>query len=253
MFVHSLGKLAPSHKRTLRDLGRVLGLEIRLSAMNAREDLRLVHFLKLQNIDMVLDVGANTGQFGTELFKAGYRGRLISFEALPGAHQVIESKARQSKYDWCVAQCCALSDTDGMASFNVTLADTSSSLLEPSPDFVQGTKGKVGVVRRIEVPTKRLDSFASLFTESKSPIFLKMDVQGAEAMVLRGATGIIDKIGGILTEMSFLGLYESQTQGAELHQMIRNLGFELWDINPGYRDLRTFRLGQVDAIYFRAQ
>ena len=78
----------------LRGLRRY-GWEIKRYSPN--EEARLVHFLKLNNIETVLDVGANTGQFGTLLRKAGYTGQIISFEPQSAAHAALTRRAPMKK------------------------------------------------------------------------------------------------------------------------------------------------------------
>lgn len=47
-------------------------------------------------IDLVLDVGANTGQYASSLRKAGYRAQIVSFEPL---HRAYSRLARSAECD----------------------------------------------------------------------------------------------------------------------------------------------------------
>jgi SAM-dependent methyltransferase len=53
----------------------------------------LVAFLISRNVDLVLDVGANVGQFGTDLRRYGYKGEILSFEPLPAMFVILTDKA----------------------------------------------------------------------------------------------------------------------------------------------------------------
>ena len=82
-----------------------------------------------EGIDLILDVGANTGQFATRLRQAGYRGRIESFEPVPETVAVLRKAARDDPR-WRVHEL-ALGEEDGTAVINVT-PGTLSSLLAPS-------------------------------------------------------------------------------------------------------------------------
>lgn len=245
-------KLSSKHKTALRDIGRKAGFEIRLSAVNARNDLRLAHFLKSFGIELVLDVGANRGQFAQELFNAGYSGRIVSFEALPDAHAALQEAAARSQRSWTVAPRAALSDRPGTAHFHVTEADTSSSLLEPTRNFAASTP-QARLARTIEVPTARLDDIVADIGLTMRGCFLKMDVQGSEALVMAGAPNVLKAASGLMAEMSLKPLYDGQSSAKTLLEAIYEAGFEVWDIWPGYRNPQTHRLLQADVICFKDQ
>ncbi len=235
-------------KTALRALGRKVGIEVRLSGPNSRDDLRLINFLKQKEIDTVLDVGANDGGFAKMVLAAGFEGRIISFEALPDAYSALRT-ASERHSNWLVAPRLALSDEEGTASFHITQSDTSSSLLQPLDSFVSDTP-QVEVKQIIKVATQKLDDLNEIEFDPTRTL-LKLDVQGGETKVLRGAEKSLQTMAGILCEMSLMPLYEGQTDWVGLDNIISGLGFEVWDIWPGYRSPSTLRLTQVDGLYFR--
>ncbi|MER9263456.1 FkbM family methyltransferase [Mesorhizobium sp. M0410] len=245
-----LSELSGKRKTMLRELGRKVGLEVRLNALNARNDLRLAYFLKVFNIDLVLDIGANRGQFAQELFNTGYSGRVVSFEALPDAHKRLKEAAERQKYSWIVAPRVALSDQPGTAQFHVTEADTSSSLFAPKESFVASTP-QARPVEVIEVPTARLDDIVGEIGLSVENCFLKMDVQGGESLVLAGAPNVLGTAKGLMTELSLRPLYDGQPSAQRLLEAIYEAGFEIWDVWQGYRDPRSHRLNQIDIVCFK--
>jgi FkbM family methyltransferase len=242
-----LRSITPQNKSRLQSLGRKLGLEIRLNAPAARDDLRLAQMLVENEVELVLDIGANRGQFAITLFEAGFTGRIVSFEPVPAAHLVLSENARAFGPRWSVAPAMALSDTEGSASFRLTSAETTSSLLELSEsDSLAGDSS----VEKIEVPTRRLDSLIGDLGLDQQSWFLKIDVQGGEALVLAGAEKALRLTKGLVVELSTHELYTGQPLAFEMLTFFRERGFDLHDIIPGYRDPSTFRLLQFDAVLF---
>lgn len=237
-------------KRKLRDVGRRLGLEVRLSGVNSRDDLRLVRFLEKHEINTVLDVGANNGGFAKSLLGAGFKGRVISFEPLPQAHRELIAAASQYSGCWEVAPRMALDKREGVANFHVTQANTSSSLLAPTDNFASSTP-QARLKEVVEVRTQRLDKVLEAYSFKPENTLLKLDVQGGEERVLQGASGLLASLGGVLSEMSVISLYEGQPNFMTLHELLIRENFELWDIWPGYRDPASNKLLQFDGVYFR--
>ncbi|MGX9117701.1 FkbM family methyltransferase [Mesorhizobium sp. BHbsci] len=225
-------------------------MEIRLNGLNSRDDLRFLHFLRRHGIDTVLDVGANRGQFAQELFKNGFEGRIISFEPLPDEHALLIEAAAAFGDRWSVAPRLALGDKTGRATFYVTQGSASSSLLEPLGGFVKAAP-RVKVDKQIEVETQRLDALWSELDLTGRNVFLKIDVQGSEALVLEGARAILPHVQGILVELSLVDLYAGQSSGIAVQQWMAEQGFGLWDIWIGFRNPQTCRLNQIDALFFR--
>ena len=62
---------------------------------------------------------------------------------------------------------------------------------------------------------------------------------------------ILPKIKGVQIELSLVPLYENQLLFLGMLDYITNLGFELWDISPGFRDKQSGKLLQFDGIFFR--
>lgn len=82
-------------------------------------------------------------------------------------------------------------------------------------------------------------------------ILLKIDTQGYEEQVLKGANEIISKIKGIHLELSIVPLYEGQMLFEEMLNKLKEMGFALYHLSPGFQDSRTGRLLQVNGTFFR--
>ncbi len=236
---------------TARKLLRRAGIDARRANAMTSWELRLPALLRRHGVRTVLDVGANDGGFASELLLGGYEGRIISFEPLPDAWARLRERAARAA-NWQVAPRLALSDGEGEAVFHEAGNSASSSLLSMTATHVDAAPAS-RTVAVMKVRTTTLDA-ALRSLEHQAPSFLKLDVQGAERMVLAGAPETLRReVIGIQVEMSLAGLYEGQPSASDLDALLKSLGFECWDILPGFRDPASLRMLQYDGIYFRAE
>ena len=216
-------------------------------AASAEQQLHLG--LQKFGVDLVFDVGANTGQFSESLRSYGFNGTIVSFEPLACAHaKLIENAARDPK--WHVHPRIALGDTEGTVDINVAGNLFSSSIL-PMLERHRAAAAESAYVGVESAPISRLDAIAEPYLrEAKAP-FLKIDTQGFEQHVLDGAAGILPRLRGVLCELSLVPLYEGQPLWMEMLARLEADGFTLWAIQPGFTDFRDGRTLQFDAIWFR--
>ncbi len=92
-------------KRVLRGFGYDV-IQYRPSSSDAA---KLTALMRHAGVDLVLDVGANEGQFAQELRDGGYRGRIVSFEPLREAHARLQ-RAAAGHAGWTVHERCAIGD-----------------------------------------------------------------------------------------------------------------------------------------------
>lgn len=238
-----------SIKQVVRALLRQVGLDVRRFHPASSDDARLVAMLREHSIDVVLDVGANTGQFGEMLRAVGYAGRIVSFEPLSAARSRLLAAARNDA-KWDVAEQVAIGSEDGEIEIHIAGNSVSSSVLNmlEAHSSAAPESTYVGSER---VPLRRLDVAAERFVTPESRLFLKIDTQGYEDRVLAGAPQLLARAAGIQLEMSLVPLYEGQRQFDELYQMLKGLGFRLWHVTPAFVDPRSGRMLQLDATFFR--
>jgi FkbM family methyltransferase len=212
----------------------------------------LISQLKSQQVDVVLDVGANSGQYATGLRKAGFKGRIVSFEPLSRPFSFLERKASEDPL-WDCRQC-ALGDTDGTISINVAANAGQSSSVLPMLKYLQDALPAQNYIGTEEAPIYRLDSVAPEILRPNDVAFLKMDVQGFEKQVIAGGKSTInDRCVGMQIEMSLVPLYEGDMLIREALDLVYSLGFMLTELVPGSRDIRNGRMLQADGIFFREE
>lgn len=204
--------------------------------------------LEVHAIDTVLDVGANAGQFGRELRRLGFRGRLVSFEPLSVAFAQLERAARGDP-QWQVHRH-ALGEAEGSQQIHVAANSESSSLLPMLPRHEAAAPQATYVgTERIEV--RPLDAVFDSVCAGARRIYLKIDTQGYEQQVLRGAARSLEAIDTVQLEMSLVPLYEGQALFPELQADMNGRGYTLVALENAFGDGRTGQLLQVDAIFHR--
>ena len=235
-------------KHRLRLMLRQLGFDV--SRYNAHIGTPLDRRLKLMRnygVNLVLDVGANTGQYARGLRNAGFRARVVSFEPLSSAFTAL-CGAAASDPSWTVHNI-ALGDRDGEAEINIAGNSQSSSLFEILPAHLNRTP-QARTIGRETVKIRRLDSLLPDLLGVNDRPFLKLDAQGYERNIIAGASDRIHDFVGLQLELSLTPLYEGETLLASMILHMEDLGFTLMSLEPGFCDTRTGQLLQVDCCFF---
>lgn len=204
--------------------------------------------IESERIGVVLDVGANAGQFASKLRDGRYGGRIVSFEPLSEAFSALERRASRDSH-WQVHRL-ALGDRDGTAEINVAGNSWSSSLLPMGAQHLRSAP-QSAYVGTESVPIARLDSIWDDLIDTGSRVWLKMDVQGFEAMVLEGALGCLHRIQVIQAELPLTPLYEGEAGWRTLVDWLEERSFALAGLEPGFSDPSSGRLLQFDGIFVR--
>lgn len=233
--------LSQSIKRWVRQRFRDMGLELSWYPVP-----RLFSSIRP---DVVLDIGANVGQFADEIRRAGFRGRIVSFEPLSSAHRQLLERCRRDR-GWCVAPRMAIGSTDEETTIHVAGNSFSSSLLPMEALHEQVAPGSRYIAKE-RVTVRRLDSVFDSFVKDGESVLLKMDVQGFERQVLEGARESMPRIGAIQLEAALAPLYEGEATLLELVRLVVDRGYELWSITPGLIDHRSGRLLQADCVFVK--
>ena len=187
----------------------------------------LFEFLASRNVDLVLDVGANTGQFAQRLRHFGYRGEIVSFEPLTTAYNVLK-RASDRDPRW-VARNVALGAASEERILNVSEYTAFSSLLK-NTDYAEKFDSGARVVRTESVRVEPLDGLGLDLAGRRS--FLKIDTQGFEREVLEGARSVIGQLQGVLMELPIRPLYEGVWSVSQAIDYMLALGFVIAQIAP---------------------
>ena len=207
-----------------------------------------MRLLREHRIDLVFDVGANIGQYGWELREHGYAGKIVSFEPLSGPYRELAGLSAQ-RPPWTAVNI-GLGDRSGTATIHVAGNSECSSLLPMSARHAEADAS----VRYVAEESIRISTLQEVWNDHSGPgdrTYLKIDAQGFERHIIRGAGPVLQRALGIQLELSFTPLYEGETPFREMVDEMKSLGFLLRTVEPMYVDPKTGELLQLDAIFFQ--
>lgn len=229
-----------------------LGIDIHRHRPEASLAGGVCRMLEARGVDLVFDVGANVGQYASELRRSGYAGRIVSFEPVAASWAAL-SQAAAKDPRWMVPPRVAIGDRDGSVRIHVSENSISSSVLPMLDRHRDAAPASVYVADEM-VDLARLDRLAGPFLGESRATFLKIDTQGYEQQVLAGAAELLRRpsTAGVQLEMSLVPLYEGQALFEPLVQALKAQGFELWGIWPGFIEPASGRMLQVDVVMMRS-
>jgi FkbM family methyltransferase len=165
-----------------------------------------IEMCSLKRGDVVFDVGANVGDF-TEFVLAYQPWAIVhAFEPLPSAFAVLQR--RFGEYPGIYCNQAALGSSQCVLPLNVSSYDQASSFLPNGKILESRVYGiDFSMTNTIDVPVDTLANYA-IKGEIKRIRLLKLDVQGFEIEVLKGAEAILSYIEYIYAEAHFQELYK---------------------------------------------
>ncbi len=199
-----------------------------------------------QEFATVVDVGAARGQFALFALARFPGARLICFEPLPDAFATATRLLAHRRVE---LHAVGLGAVAGQATLHVSAQDDSSSLLPIGWRQVQafpGTQERQAIVVNVDV----LENY--LPADLARPCLLKIDVQGSELDVLRGAGDALSVVDEVLVEASFAELYTGQARADEVIGYLAGRGLRLADIHGMVRDVDGVAL-QADLLFRRGE
>lgn len=172
----------------------------------------------------VIDAGANRGAFTDAFLRLHRPERMILVEALPALAENLRARYASDPRISIVAA--ALSDNTGEAPFEINRSEASSSLLPIDPRNSKWFARDLRVARTVRVSTLALPR---LMTQEglENVDLLKLDLQGAERLVLTGGTEMLGRVRVIYTEVFFEQLYAGAWLFWEMNEFLSHRGFKL--------------------------
>ena len=203
-------------------------------------------FVAHHDIRTVIDVGANCGQFARLIHRICPAAKVFSFEPLPACRAELDA---------------TLATIPGSKSFPIALGETTGSVemrqsaFSPCSSLLNGTTHlgddypDAAVITPVDVRVERLDNV--IRKETIDPgILVKLDVQGYEIPVIRGALETLARAALVVVEVCFFRkLYEGQPLFDDIYQTLRGLGFNYMGSPEQYPQKSDGRIVEADAVF----
>jgi FkbM family methyltransferase len=202
-------------RRRLAKLQNSTARKLKLGHIDSME---LLELCKPLNISTVFDIGANVGTWSLLANAIFPRSQIHAFEPLDVCQRELSENLRDNPH-FHVHQV-ALASKNGLATMHVGGVSDTSSLL-PSVE----TDGKEPF-RRYEQEVRSLDSYALEHALPPAHL-LKLDVQGYELDILKGAAEVLSKTKAVICEVSFVEIYRRQCLFAELVEFMNQKNFSV--------------------------
>jgi len=237
-------------KDSVLKVSRSLGYDIvPLREMKERDfALHLRELLSRLEIDCVLDVGANAGQYHDFLRdRVLYDGTIVSFEPVSRHVEALRERCR-SDGKWHI-EGYALGSSDCDMNINVMVSDQFSSFLEPDNGRVTDYADLNVAAHTETVPVRKLDVVLPALKEriGFDRPYLKIDTQGFDIEVLRGAVETLSCVRALQTEASVRGIYKGMPGYTDIIRYLDERGFDITGLYPVSRD-SALRLVEFDCV-----
>ena len=212
-------------------IARLFGYEMIKRKKQPTLNTHLINLINRHAIELVLDVGANFGQFGTMLRNEGYKGEIHSFEPVSKTFESLSAKC-SGDHRWFVHQV-AMGDVCGEKTIHVTESSNLSSFLEPN-DFGKEEFKRIKVVSEEVVEVSTIENFLTTQMPDfdKRRILLKMDTQGYDLNVFKGSLKVLGSIVCVLSEISLTPIYSNMPHYVDSLKKYEEYGFVVTGFFP---------------------
>ena len=200
-------------------------------------------------VEVVIDVGANVGQYGSEIRTHGYKDRILSFEPLSHAYDQLQTLASADP-KWTVFRA-ALGRDLGETWIHVAANSYSSSMLPILPRHLDAAPDSSYASKEL-VPVTTLDSLLKTGDIPRQSVtWLKIDVQGWELEVLQGGLGLLRHAVAVECELSLVELYRGEPLAHEVIEFLAGYNFRLSMVTEAFFDPATGQSLQLNGVFLR--
>lgn len=196
-----------------------------------------------KNVDVIVDVGANIGQFAFMAHSALPNLPIYSFEPDPGCFADLQRTfLEQHIQGRCFPM--AVSSNAGSVNLNVYPSSVNNSVLRRQGEVAV----EVHQVLCTSLDALLIDEFSSYHSA-----FLKVDVQGAELSVLTGANEFLKRCRYVMLETSLVASYEGGADIAQILTFMHSADFACWEVVDVLRKKKPDELGiiEMDLLFVR--
>lgn len=197
-----------------------------------------------KNLNTIIDIGANKGQFSLVARHLFHETKIIGFEPLLKPAEKYRNLFKNDKNVFFHQT--AIGNQSGNTQMHISKREDSSSILpigDNQSNIFPGTEES----HILDINIGRLKEYVNI-NDLVSPVFVKIDVQGFELNVLKGCLDLIDNFDYIYVETSFVELYEKQPLAYEIISFLKEYSFDLKGIYNSIYDKEGLAV-QADLLF----
>jgi FkbM family methyltransferase len=198
-----------------------------------------------KNVTVVMDVGANVGQFSRDLRRNHFKGTIFSFEPVHSTFQVLSKNFRNDS-GWVGLQL-GVGSSEGKLDIQISAnSGLSTSFMDMESNHLENFPNSVFIgLETVEVTT--LSKQISQLGIDPNSLAVKIDVQGFELEVLKGLISELKDVKCLLIEASLIPLYVGEPTFKELIDFLNLHNHEVKDMFRGVES-NSGDLLQLDLI-----
>lgn len=230
----------------IKKIANSLGYDLIKTKKHPSLNAHIINLIRFYKIDTVIDVGANNGQFGLSLRKNGYLGDIYSFEPVSTTFNRLKTTSEHDN-NWHIYNT-ALGDKISSTVINVSESSDLSSILVANK-YGQGMFPAIKISHQETIEIDTFDMFyAKYFSKNSRRILFKMDTQGYDLKVFRGAQGSFKNIFCLLSEVSLTPLYSDMPHYLETLREYEENGFHISGMYPVSRNKLDLSIIEFDCV-----
>lgn len=203
--------------------------------------------LKIYKINLVLDIGANQGQFAEKLIQYGYNKKIVSFEPIKYIHNKLLNKSKNYN-NWQIYKKCAFGKSKGFKFLNISENTVSSSFMDINKAHIK-VEPRARYTRKEKINLITLNDYFKKKQFKNKNIFIKIDTQGYEKNIILGGAKILKNITGVMLEVSIIKVYKKEETYLGMIALMEKMGFTVWSIERGFTNKKTGQVLQMDIIF----
>jgi len=211
-----------------------------------QEKLAAARQLVLKNSDLVVDIGANNGQWIAEVRSHGYIGKAICIEPLKKNYNKL--KVGNSNNTEVIN--CAVGNKNGYVYINQASNDGLSSSILKLDDYHINAAPHIKYIGKEKVKISKLSKILEASTHKK--VFIKIDTQGYEFEVLKSINKKeFNRIYAFEIETNLVSTYTKVTLIEDIIKFLRNRGYRPLRIENGFGMPNFGQQLQVDILFVK--
>jgi len=225
--------------RKLKDIA------VNLSKIFQSNTKSVARYCCTNDINSIIDVGANSGQFGIDMRRGGYDQLIFSFEPVTETFHTLV-KTVQRDLSWSAINL-ALGSSKGTNKINISKnSGLSSSILGMNSVHLENFPESEFISTEL-VQVSTIDEQVRILNIDPETAMLKLDVQGYEYEVLRGAINNLGKFKYCYLELSVLPLYSGEASLLSVLNFLSSYGQSVVEIYRGVTSKKGHLL-QIDVL-----